>query len=88
MAGALIKLPRRTEDYPNGSGWCSGLRSSRDLHRDKRLALQPTRWGQIVDYGAVRDNGQSDPASTCLDPTDSPLVQLPGTGVIWKICPM
>ena len=31
---------------------------------------------------------QSDPASKWLDPADSPLVQFPGTGVIWKICPM
>jgi hypothetical protein len=36
----------------------------------------------------VGDNGQSDPASRWLDPADSPLVQFPGTGVIWKICPM
>jgi len=39
-----------------------------------------------VDYGAVRDFGQSDPASKFIDPADGPLVQIPGTGVIWKIC--
>jgi len=61
-----------------------------------------------VDYGAVRDFGQSDPASRfcpaklldgvtpnpsfpgCLNPDPAlfsgPLLQIPGTGVIWKIC--
>jgi glucose/arabinose dehydrogenase len=39
----------------------------------------------LVDYGAVRDFGQGDPDSKFLDPADAPLVQIPGTGVIWKI---
>src|SRR5712692_5322602 len=54
----------------------------------------------LVDYGAVRDFGQSDPESrfcqtTNLDGTpntnfpacndDGPLLQIPRTGVIWKI---
>ena len=39
----------------------------------------------LVDYGAVRDFGQADPESQFLDPADAPLVQIPGTGVIWKI---
>jgi len=54
----------------------------------------------LVDYGAVRDFGQSDPESRFCQPTnldgtpntnfpacnaDGPLLQIPGTGVIWKI---
>ena len=39
----------------------------------------------LVDYGAVRDFGQSDPDSKFITPGDAPLVQIPGTGVIWKI---
>lgn len=39
----------------------------------------------LVDYGASRDFGQADPDSQFLDPADAPLVQIPGTGVIWKI---
>ncbi len=39
----------------------------------------------LVDYGAVRDFGQSDPASKFQVEGDGPLVQIPGTGVIWKI---
>jgi putative restriction endonuclease len=33
---------------PIGSGWRSGLRSSGDRHRDKRLGTKPTRWGEIL----------------------------------------
>jgi hypothetical protein len=39
----------------------------------------------VVDYGAVRDVGQSDPDSKFQVAGDGPLVQIPGTGVIWKI---
>jgi glucose/arabinose dehydrogenase len=42
----------------------------------------------LVDYGAVRDFGQSDPDSKFITPGDGPLVQIPGTGVIWKITPI
>jgi len=33
----------------------------------------------------VRDPGGSDPDSKFVSPADAPLVQIPGTGVIWKI---
>jgi len=39
----------------------------------------------LVDYGAVRDFGQSDPFSKFKNPADAPLVQIPQTGTIWKI---
>ena len=39
----------------------------------------------LVDYGAVRDFGQSDPASKFKNPADAPLVQIPFTGTIWRI---
>jgi len=39
----------------------------------------------LVDFGAVRDFGRATPASMFKDPNDAPLVQIPGTGVIWKI---
>jgi len=38
-----------------------------------------------VDFGAVRDFGRSTPASMFKNALDAPLVQIPGTGVIWKI---
>jgi hypothetical protein len=40
----------------------------------------------LVDYGAVRDNGVGgEGESEFVDPEDASLVQVPGTGVIWKI---
>ena len=44
----------------------------------------------LVDYGVVRDFGQSDSPENCNPANPSckfngPLVQIPQTGVIWKI---
>lgn len=39
----------------------------------------------LVDFGAVRDFGRSDPRTRFTNAADAPLVQIPGTGVIWKI---
>jgi len=38
----------------------------------------------LVDFGAVRDFGRSDPDSMFKNPANAPLVQIPHTGVIWK----
>jgi hypothetical protein len=45
-------------------------------------------WNYLVDFGAVRDVGQSNPNSRFIGPADRPLVRIPGTGVIWKIEPV
>jgi hypothetical protein len=58
----------------------------RGINRPVDLKFGPDDCAYLVDYGAVRDFGQSDPASRFIDPLDAPLVQIPGTGVIWKIC--
>jgi glucose/arabinose dehydrogenase len=58
----------------------------RGINRPVDLKFGPDDCTYLVDYGAVRDFGQSDPASQFKDPADAPLVQIPGTGVIWKIC--
>ncbi|NIV52832.1 MAG: hypothetical protein GWN53_13280 [Gammaproteobacteria bacterium] len=39
----------------------------------------------LVDFGAVRDFGQATPGSQFQIGDDAPLVQIPGTGVIWRI---
>jgi glucose/arabinose dehydrogenase len=39
----------------------------------------------LVDFGAVRDFGRSTPGSAFTNGADAPLVQIPGTGVIWRI---
>ncbi len=58
----------------------------RGINRPVDLKFGPDDCAYLVDYGAVRDFGQSDAASRFIDPLDAPLVQIPGTGVIWKIC--
>src|SRR5438093_7485366 len=80
----------------------------RGINRPVDLKFGPDDCAYLVDYGAVRDFGQSDPASRfcpaklldgvtpnpsfpgCLNPDPAlfsgPLLQIPGTGVIWKIC--
>jgi glucose/arabinose dehydrogenase len=57
----------------------------RGINRPTTLRFGPDGAAYLVDYGAVRDPGGSDPASQFVSPADAPLVQIPGTGVIWKI---
>ncbi len=57
----------------------------RGINRPVTAMFGPDGALYLVDYGAVRDFGQSDPASKFTNPLDAPLVQIPGTGVIWKI---
>jgi hypothetical protein len=57
------------------------------LNRPTNVKFGPDGCAYVVDYGAVRDFGQSDPAAKFITPGDGPLVQIPHTGVIWKICP-
>jgi hypothetical protein len=58
----------------------------RGINRPVDLKFGPDDCAYLVDYGAVRDFGQSDPESKFITPGDGPLVQIPQTGVIWKIC--
>ena len=58
----------------------------RGINRPTNLRFGPDGCAYLVDYGAVRDFGQSDPATKFITPADGPLVQIPGTGVIWRIC--
>ena len=51
------------------------------------MRFGPDGCAWVPDYGAVRDFGQSDPASKFVGEGNGPLVQIPGTGVIWRICP-
>jgi len=57
----------------------------RGINRPTTLRFGPDGAAYLVDYGAVRDPGGSDPDSRFVNPADAPLVQIPGTGVIWKI---
>ena len=58
----------------------------RGINRPVDLKFGPDDCAYLVDYGAVRDFGKGDSETKFVDPADAPLVQIPGTGVIWKIC--
>ena len=57
----------------------------RGINRPIQVQFGPDGALYLVDFGAVRDFGQSDPRSRFIGPADGPLAQIPGTGVIWKI---
>src|SRR5437660_8449618 len=56
------------------------------FNRPTNVKFGPDRCAYVVDYGAVRDFGQSDPDAKFQGEGNGPLVQIPGTGVIRKIC--
>jgi glucose/arabinose dehydrogenase len=56
------------------------------INRPVDLKFGPDECAYLVDYGAVRDFGQSESDSKFKVPGDGPLLQIPGTGVVWKIC--
>ncbi len=76
---------------PDGAAACTSIADQaftshlRGINRPVTAMFGPDGALYLVDYGAVRDFGQSDPASRFTNPLDAPLVQIPGTGVIWKI---
>jgi hypothetical protein len=62
----------------------SGIRG---LNRPTNIRMGPDGCAWVVDYGAVRDFGQAGADSKFVGSANGPLVQIPGTGVIWRICP-
>ena len=57
------------------------------FNRPTNVRFGPDGCAYVADYGAIRDFGRSDPDTGFKNPADAALVQIPGTGVIWKICP-
>jgi hypothetical protein len=57
------------------------------FNRPTNVRFGPDGCACVSDYGAIRDVGQSDPDTKYKVAADGILVQIPGTGVIWKICP-
>src|SRR5262245_58023978 len=53
------------------------------FNRPTNIRFGPDGCAYVVDYGAVRDLGSD---THFVGPTNGPLVQIPGTGVIFKIC--
>ena len=56
------------------------------FNRPTNVRFGPDACAYVADYGAIRDVGQSDSDTKYKVPADCILVQIPGTGVIWKIC--
>src|SRR5438132_974360 len=78
-----VNLQRFAHNTTFEQAFVDGLRG---INRPVDLKFGPDNCAYLVDYGAVRDFGQSDPDSRFKVTADAPLVQFPGTGVIWKIC--
>jgi len=56
------------------------------FNRPTNVRFGPDGCAYVVDYGAVRD--LSPDSHFVGPPANGPLVQISGTGVIWKLCPM
>ena len=54
------------------------------FNRPTQLRFGPDGCAYVVDYGAVRDLSSD---SHFMGTGNGPLVQIPGTGAVWKICP-
>jgi hypothetical protein len=79
-----LKIQRFAHNKEFEQSFVSG---SSGFNRPTNVKFGPDGCAYVVDYGAVRDFGQSDPEAKFITAGDGPLVQIPGTGVIWKICP-
>jgi glucose/arabinose dehydrogenase len=77
---------------PDGTPKCDGESEQAfaamlsGINRPTTIRFGPDGAAYLVDYGAVRDPGGSDSdAAVRNQPANSPLVQIPGTGTIWRI---
>ena len=71
----------------NKTGDQAFVSGARGFNRPTNVRFGPDGCAWVVDYGAVRDFGQSGADSKFIVPADAPLVQIPRTGAIWRICP-
>jgi hypothetical protein len=80
---------------PDGTPQCAGESDQaftsqvRGINRPTTIRFGPDGAAYLVDYGAVRDPGGADPRSGVITRSPNggnlPLVQIPGTGTIWRI---
>jgi glucose/arabinose dehydrogenase len=92
MSRFAFNCPQGRQGHnPDGSPTCEVQSNQaftdmlRGINRPTTIKFGPDGAAYLVDYGAVRDFGRSVPASRFVDPSTAPLVQIPGTGTIWKI---
>jgi hypothetical protein len=69
----------------NSTGDQAFVTNINGFNRPTNIRFGPDGCAYVADYGAVRDLGED--SHFVGPPTNGPLVQIPGTGVIWKICP-
>jgi hypothetical protein len=81
---AALNLQRFAYNNTFEQAFVSGIAG---FNRPTNVRFGPDGCAYIADYGAIRDPGQSDPDTKFTNPADAAFVQIPGTGVIWKICP-
>jgi len=71
----------------NSAGDQAFVTHSHAFNRPTNVRFGPDGCAYVVDYGVVRDPGSGPGGATrFVNPADGPLLQIPGTGVIWKIC--
>jgi glucose/arabinose dehydrogenase len=87
-----FNCPEADQDHlSDGSATCASdvdqafVSQLRGINRPITVLFGPDGALYVVDFGAVRDFGQSDERSKFRNPENGPLVQIPATGVIWKI---
>jgi hypothetical protein len=73
---------KSTADKDTGEAFAAMLRG---INRPVTIMFGPDEAAYLVDFGAVRDFGRSDPNQMFKNAGDAPLAQIPRTGVIWKI---
>jgi hypothetical protein len=79
-----LKIQRFAKNKNGDQAFIDG---SHGWNRPTGLRFGPDGCAWIADYGAVRDFGQAGSNTKFVTPADAPLVQIPGTGVIFRICP-
>jgi hypothetical protein len=78
-----LSILRFAHNVTNDQAFPDGIRG---LNRPTNIRMGPDGCLWVVDYGAVRDFGQAGADSKYVGAANGPLVQIPGTGVIWRIC--
>lgn len=71
----------------NGAGGDQAfITGAHGMNRPTGLRFGPDGCAWLVDWGAVRDPGQSGSDTQFRGPGDGPLPQIPGTGTVFRIC--
>src|ERR1700746_461284 len=76
-----IPMPKFARNSTNEQAFVTNING---FNRPTNIRFGPDGCAYVVDYGAVRDNGSD---THFVGAGNGPLVQIPGTGVIYKICP-